>query len=89
MKLPDFVLRFLGREVATKLDLKENSQMDKSKPWWQSKTIISAAIAAVIGVYNAVGGVKGLPPIPDWIFSVLAGIGIYSRVTATTTISSS
>lgn len=63
--------------------------MDDTKAWYTSKTIWAGAIAALIGLYNAIGAVKHLPPIPDWIFTILGAIGIYGRVTADTKIVSS
>lgn len=85
MWIPEFVLKFFGKKVADKIDLKEDTQME-TKPWYQSKTIWAGVAAALIGVYNAVGAVKSLPPIPDWIFTILGAIGIYSRATADTKI---
>jgi hypothetical protein len=86
MVLPDFLLKLIGKNVAGKLNLQEDSKMDGTKPWYQSKTIWSAAIAALIGLYNAVGAVKHWPPVPDWIFTILGAIGIYSRANADTKI---
>lgn len=57
--------------------------MDGSKPWYQSKTIYSAGAAALIGVYNTIALHKSLPPIPDWVYTILGAVGIYSRVNAT------
>lgn len=82
MWVPDFILKIFGHKIADKLDLKENSQMDDTKPWYQSKGIWAGVVAALVGLYNAIGAVKHLPPIPDWIFTVLGAIGVYSRATA-------
>jgi len=83
--MPNFLAKLVGIFIKNKLNLQETT-MNDTKPWYQSKTIISAIIAAVIGVYNAIGSIKNLPPIPDWIFTILASIGIYGRVTADTKI---
>lgn len=85
MILPDWLLKLLGRRIAAKLNLQEGT-LDNTKPWYQSKTIWAGVIAALVGVYNSVAAVKALPAIPDWVFSLLGAIGIYSRVTADTKI---
>lgn len=85
MGLPDWVLKLIGHKIADDLNLQEDSKMG-TKPWYQSKTIWATFVTALIGVYNAVGGVKGLPPIPDWVFTLLGAIGLYSRATADTKI---
>ena len=56
------------------------------KPFWQSKTIWAAVVTGIIGIYNGIATVKGLPAIPEWIYPILGSIGVYSRVTSTTTI---
>lgn len=83
MWLPEFILKLIGKNIAGKLDIKEDSKMDGVKSWYKSKTILSAITVALIGIYNAVGTVKNLPPVPDWVFTILGAIGIYTRVGAT------
>lgn len=83
--IPDFLLKIIGRRVGDKINLQENSTME-TKPWYQSKSIWTAVIGALIGLYNAIGAVKNLPPVPDWIFTILGAIGIYTRSTVTTKI---
>lgn len=85
MILPDFILRLIGRKIAIKIDLKENSQME-TKPWYKSITIWSAVVAALLGVYGAVSSVHPLPPIPDWILKLLGATGLYGLRTADTKI---
>ena len=85
MWIPDWLLKIAGHKIADKIDLQEEKNME-TKPWYKSKTIISSIVAALIGIYNAVGGIKGLPPIPDYVFTVLAAIGVYGRVTSDTKI---
>jgi hypothetical protein len=71
------------------VDLKEDTLETKNtKQWWKSKTILSALVAALIGIYNTVDVQLGpafgfdLPQIPDAIFTILAAVGIYGRVSA-------
>lgn len=76
-KLPDWLYRLLGKEVAKKLDLQETT-MEDNKPFYKSK----AKMAAIIGVILA-----GIQPIskafgheiivPNFVFEVLAGMGLY------------
>lgn len=90
--LKNTLAKIAGKTIAKKLDLKEESKMDDSKKWWQSKTILSAIVIVLIGLYNSVGTslapVLGwsLPPIPEWVFALLGAMGIYSRATADKTI---
>lgn len=56
------------------------------KTWYQSKTIWAAIITGLIGIYNGVAPTQGWPAIPDWVFALLAALGVYSRATATTTV---
>jgi hypothetical protein len=56
----------------------------KSKPWYASKTIWSMVGAVLIVAWNeAIAVGFGLPPIPEWIYGVLAAFGIYGRAAAT------
>ena len=84
MWIPSFVLKWIGKGVKDKLDLQEGF-MD-SKPWYQSKTIWAGVVTGIIGIYNSIATAKGWPPVPDWVYSILAGMGVYSRASATTTI---
>lgn len=43
------------------------------KPWYKSKTIWTAIVAAGIGVAQAFGVM-----IPVWVFSILGALGLYS-----------
>lgn len=85
MWIPDFILKFFGRKVADKLDLQEDSKMD-TKKWYQSKTIWTSVVGALIGIYAAVSAVHPLPPIPEWVYTILASIGLYSLRTGETKI---
>lgn len=88
MWIPDFIVKIIGRRIEGKLDLQEG-KMPETKPWYQSKTIWTSIVVSLIGIYNAIGVAKGLPPIPEWIYTLLGAIGIYTRATATTTITAS
>lgn len=57
-----------------------------NKNWYKSKTIWSGIIGIIVVAYNAAATTFGVPAIPEWIFGILAALGIYSRVSATTVI---
>ena len=85
MWVPDFILKIIGHKVADKLDLQEDSKME-TKPWYQSKSIWTSVVVALIGIYGSLQTAKGWPPIPEWVFTILGAIGIYSRTVAETKI---
>lgn len=64
---------------------KEVKNMD-SKKWYLSKTVWSGIISVIIVAYNATSITFGVPAIPEYVFGILAALGIYSRVNATTVI---
>lgn len=80
-----FIAKIAGKWIGKRIDLQEDSKMD-SKPWYRSQTIWSAVAVGLIGIYNAVAPVKGLPAIPEWVYTILAAIGINGRVKAETKI---
>ena len=86
MKIPDFVLRFIGRTAADKIGLQEGTV--ENKKWYASKTVWAGVIAVLVSVYNSVGTDLApvlnfkLPPIPDWVFTLLGAMGVYGRLTA-------
>lgn len=88
MGLKNMVYRMIGKKIAKKLDLKEGNVEADKKPWYKSKTVLSGAVAVIVAVYNGAREPLGanfgvsLPPIPEWVFGILGGIGIYGRVTA-------
>ena len=59
---------------------------DGTKKWWTSKTVWAGIVSALIVAYNSLSGSFGLPSIPEYIYGILAAFGIYSRATATTTL---
>lgn len=79
--IPDWLLRLFGRKIADKLDLQEGT-LDGTKPWYQSKTIIASIVTAVMGLYLAIAPQFHWPTVPEWLFTILGAIGVYSRVTA-------
>ena len=64
----------------------------ESKKWYQSKGIVAGLLAIAVQVYAFVQAnfAPGLPIPPegavDSIMAILIGIGIFGRVTATSTI---
>lgn len=80
--IPNFVWRYIGRKIAQSLNLEDT--MVTGKPWYQSKTIWANVGSGLIGIYLALvaGGAPHLPPIPPWLVTILSGIGIYGRATA-------
>lgn len=68
---------------------------DSVKPWYQSKTILSDIVTAIVGFYTVLTPILAahgihLPPLEGGILgtglSVLAGLGIYGRVTAVSSV---
>jgi hypothetical protein len=82
MWIPDFILKFFGHKVADKLDLQEDAKMDETKKWYQSKTIWAGIAAVLLSAYGTAAVKFGLPAVPEWVYTLLGAIGIYSRVTA-------
>lgn len=58
----------------------------ETKAWYKSKAVWTGIAGVVLAAYATASTHFGLPPIPEWVFGVLASLGIYSRVTANTTI---
>lgn len=80
---------FVANSLKRKLDLREDTveTVDKKK-WWTSKTILSAIVVVLIGLYEGIdtqiGPAMGfdLPAIPGWILSILGAVGVYGRFSA-------
>jgi hypothetical protein len=54
------------------------------KPWYLSKTVWTMVLAVLLAAYNeAVAVGLGLPPIPEFVYAILAALGIYGRAVAT------
>lgn len=54
-----------------------------SKKWWQSKTIWAGVVAILIAGYNAGAAQFGWPEIPEFVYALLAALGVYGRAFAT------
>ncbi len=92
MWIPDWLLKIAGKEASNKLKL-EDGPMDDTKKWYASKGVWAGVVTFLIGAYSLIGvtimpalGHAPLPSIPDWLLTVLGGMGVYSRVTADTKI---
>lgn len=57
-----------------------------TKSWYTSKTVLAAIISALIALYNTIAPQFGWPAIPEFVYGILAALGIYSRITATATL---
>lgn len=86
-KISDLFLLAVARQIAKKIKLKEDKQME-TKEWYKSKTIWAGIITILITIYNTVRplllqffGVN-LPEIPSWVYTILGALGIYGRVSA-------
>ncbi len=77
-KLPNWIYRFAGRRIADKIDLQEGNAME-TKRWYQSKSVWTAIIGAILGAVQPISLAFGNPiVIPAWVFEVLGGLGLYS-----------
>lgn len=89
MGLKNLIAKITGKAIAKKLDLKETKDMDNKKQWWKSKAVLTGIVTIIIGAYEtariSVAPQMGwnLPEIPPVVYTLLGGIGIYSRVVAT------
>ena len=91
MWIPDFIVKMLGRSAAKQLNLQEGTML--TKPWYQSKTVWSDIITILMAILgfvdkNWTGGHITGSPFYSMALTFLGAMGIYSRSTATTTISS-
>ena len=77
-----FIAKLAGKFAAKKLNLQEG--IVETKSWYKSKTVWVSVVTGVLGIYLSI---PGLPPVPEWLFALLGGLGVYTRVTATTKIS--
>lgn len=86
MRLPALVYRWIGKRVADKLDLQEDSKMDGTKPWYKSQTLWSDILTIVtlcVGVADTHFGTHiASTTTYATILSGLALIGIHGRYTA-------
>ncbi len=56
--------------------------MKDNKKWWLSKAVWAGIIAVAVAGYNSAVAQFGLPAIPDFVFAILAAMGVYGRVAA-------
>lgn len=83
--MPKWMAILVGKFLGRKIKL-EDGKMDEKKPWYKSKTILTGIVAVLLATYTTAASQFGLPAVPEWIFGILAGLGIYTRATATTKI---
>lgn len=81
MILESFFAKLAGKLAAKKLGLTEGTM--ETKKWYLSKTVWVGIVTGLLGIYMSI---PGLPTIPEWVFALLGGLGVYTRVTATTKI---
>lgn len=86
MIFQSFFAKMAGKAVADKLDLKEVSKMDSTKKWYLSKGVWTGVATGVVAIYGSLAPGLNLPHIPEWVFALLGGMGVYTRVTADTKI---
>lgn len=79
--MPKWIATLLGKYLKSKVKLEDT--MDDKKPWYKSKSILTGIVAVLLAGYTTAAGQFGLPAVPEWIFGLLAGFGVYSRATAT------
>jgi hypothetical protein len=82
----DWVANLIGKMIKGKLNLQEGTSME-TKPWYTSKTIWTAVTGGLVALYGAISTVHPLPPIPSWVLTLLASLGLYGLRTADTKIS--
>lgn len=91
--IKNILARSAGKKIAKQVGLKEDGDME-TKPWIKSKTVWAGVLSVAIAVYNAAREPLGsqfgvnLPIIPEWIFALLGGLGVYGRAAANTKIGS-
>lgn len=78
-----FFAKLAGKTIANKLDLTEESKMDGTKKWFQSRTVWTGVVGGLLAIYGSLAPGLNLPHIPEWIFALLSGLGIYTRISAT------
>ncbi len=80
-KLPLWIYRLIGKKLAQKLNLGEDTmavETNTPKPWYQSKAKVSAIIMAVVALIQPVSTAFGHPyQVPLWVIEALTGLGIY------------
>lgn len=84
-KLPGWAYRLAGRKLAKAMNMEDGmaEEKDVTIPKWKSKTVWVAVIGVVLGAIQPISTSLGHPiVIPNWVYEVLAGFGLYSLRTA-------
>lgn len=85
--LKNFFVKIAAKKAANALGL-EDGPMDESKKWYKSKGVITGIVTVLFGTYEAVKLSLApqlgwtLPDIPPLVYTILGGLGVYSRVVA-------
>ena len=84
----NWIYRRIGKEAAKKIGLTEANMADTpTKSKWMSKTVWAAIVTAILGALTPVSTALGHPiVVPEWVISVLVGMGLYLARTSTTDI---
>lgn len=92
MKIPDWILRFVGKKIEQKLNLEETSVAEGQKVvlgkrWFKSKTALSDITTVALGLYGILSPILvkygvNMPDIPPELLVFLGGLGFYGRTTA-------
>lgn len=67
-------------------------EMEGSKKWYKSKALWTGVITVLLGLYTGIDEYVApqagfdLPTIPEFVFVLLGAMGIYTRATATKTL---
>jgi hypothetical protein len=56
--------------------------LTQSKHWYQSKALWAGVVAIVIAGYNAGAATFGWPEVPEFVYALLAALGVYGRAVA-------
>lgn len=86
--LDSLLAKLAGKYFGNKIELLEDSKMDGSKKWYQSKTLwsdvatIGVAVVGFVDKYKFNGAIS-TSPFYSMALTFLGGFGIYSRANAT------
>lgn len=89
--LNSLVLKFAAKKVGKKLGL-EGGPMDSEKKWYKSKNVLTGIVTVLVGTYEGTRAYVApqvgwnLPEIPGLLFTILGALGIYTRMTASATL---